>query len=241
MDVLVFPDYEALSRHAAELIAQQITEKPNSVLGLATGSTPIGTYQELVRRHREEGLSFKQVITFNLDEYLGLAGDHPASYRYFMWENLFRHVDIAEENIHIPRGDASDVEAECRAYEELLKKLGPIDLQILGIGNNGHIGFNEPGTEFGTVTQVVDLTESTIKANSRFFERVEDVPRKAISMGIKSIMQARRILLLASGEGKADAVAKAVNGPVTTELPASVLQLHPQCIFLLDEAAASLL
>lgn len=241
MEVVVFPDYEALSRHAADIIAKQVTEKPNSVLGLATGSTPVGTYQELVRKHREEGLSFREVITFNLDEYLGLSGDHPASYRYFMWDNLFRYVDIPEDHVHIPRGSAEDIEAECRIYEELLKKLGPIDLQILGIGGNGHIGFNEPGTEFGSVTHVIELTKSTIEANSRFFDRMEDVPRRAVSMGIKSIMQSRRILLLASGEAKADAVAKAVNGPVTTSVPASVLQLHPQCTFLLDKAAASLL
>jgi len=170
-----------------------------------------------------------------------LSGDHPASYRYFMWDNLFRYVDIPEDHVHIPRGSAEDIEAECRIYEELLKKLGPIDLQILGIGGNGHIGFNEPGTEFGSVTHVIELTKSTIEANSRFFDRMEDVPRRAVSMGIKSIMQSRRILLLASGEAKADAVAKAVNGPVTTSVPASVLQLHPQCTFLLDKAAASLL
>lgn len=241
MEVLLFPDYEQLSIHAARLVADQVRKKPDSVLGLATGGTPIRTYQELVRIHREEGLSFRHVTTFNLDEYWGLPGSHPASYRYYMWEHLFRHIDIPMDRVHIPKGDAPDAGEECRRYEELLQRLGPIDLQILGIGANGHIGFNEPGTEFGTTTQLIDLSPSTIEANSRFFERQEDVPRQAISMGIKSIMQARCIILLASGHNKAEAVAQAVLGPVSTLLPASILQLHPQCLFLLDEDAASLL
>ncbi len=239
MEVIVFPDYAKLSVYAAQMMATQIGNKATSVLGLATGGTPVQTYQELVGLHREEGLSLSEVTTFNLDEYWGLSGSHPASYRYYMWENLFRHVDVPMEQVHIPHGDAPDAMEECRRYEGLLSELGPIDLQILGIGNNGHIGFNEPGTEFGSITALIDLTPDTIAANARFFEASEDVPRQAISMGIKSIMQARQIVLLASGASKAEAVAKAVTGPVSTALPASILQLHPQCTFLLDEAAAS--
>ncbi|NLV92272.1 MAG: glucosamine-6-phosphate deaminase [Firmicutes bacterium] len=239
MKTMIFPDHAAMSRYAAQMIADQVRANPASVLGLATGSTPEQTYEELVKIHREENLSFAQVTTFNLDEYWGLAGSHPASYRYYMQERLFNYIDIPLEQTHIPRGDVVDAAAECARYEELLATHGPVDLQILGIGTNAHIGFNEPGTEFGSTTHLVDLTQDTIEANSRFFSSPDDVPKQAISMGIKSIMQARQIVLMASGSSKADAVAKSIQGPVTPEVPASVLQLHPNCIFLLDEAAAA--
>ncbi len=227
-----------MSRMAADMLVELVERKPNAVLGLATGSTPIGLYEELVQRHRQ-GQGFTQVVTFNLDEYYGLAADHPASYHYYMKEHLFSHLNIPVQNINIPDGTAIDAAEECRAYEAKIAKAGGIDLQILGIGTNGHIGFNEPGTPFGSTTGLVNLAPATIEANSRFFERSEDVPRQAISMGIRSIMKCRKIILLANGESKANAIAAAVEGPVTESLPASVLQLHPDCTFILDEAAAS--
>ncbi|NLY30540.1 MAG: glucosamine-6-phosphate deaminase [Firmicutes bacterium] len=237
MQIKIAKDYAEMSRLAADMVSRLVESKPNAVLGLATGSTPLGLYEELVKRHRA-GLDFSQVTTFNLDEYYGLDGDHPASYNYYMWEQLFSKINIAKERVNIPNGAAADPEEECRRYEARIAAAGGIDLQILGIGHNAHIGFNEPGTPFGTTTSLVKLAPATIKANARFFEREEDVPREAISMGIKSIMQSRSIVLLANGEGKADAVAAAIQGPVTEEVPASVLQLHPDCTFILDEAAA---
>ncbi|HHV94668.1 MAG TPA: glucosamine-6-phosphate deaminase [Firmicutes bacterium] len=238
MQVKIAKDYAEMSRLAADMVAQLLENKPDAVLGLATGSTPIGLYEELVRRHKA-GLDFSRVTTFNLDEYYGLDRDHPASYNYFMWEHLFSKINISKDRINIPNGAAPDPEEECRRYEAKIAAAGGIDLQVLGIGHNAHIGFNEPGTPFGSTTSLVQLTPSTIKANARFFEKEEDVPRQAISMGIKSIMQSRSIILLANGEGKAEAVAAAIEGPVTEKVPASVLQLHPNCTFILDEAAAS--
>lgn len=241
MKVKIVEDYAEMSRDAAEVVAAMVRQKPNAILGLATGSTPLGMYQKLVQLHREEGLDFSRVITFNLDEYYGLAPDHPASYHYYMWENLFRHINIRPENIHIPDGTAADVEKECKNYEARIRKAGYIDLQVLGIGANGHIGFNEPGTDFGSETHLIELTETTIQANARFFASEKDVPRQALSMGIKSIMRSRHILLLASGEAKAEAVAAAVEGPVTQMVPASILQLHPDVTFIVDQAAAQYL
>jgi glucosamine-6-phosphate deaminase len=222
----------------AKIVQAQIAVKPDSVLGLATGSTPLGTYRKLVEMAKD-GLDFSQVTTFNLDEYVGLAGDHPQSYRYYMEQNLFSGVNIPREKTFIPNGTAADLAAECAAYEEKIKGAGGIDLQLLGIGSNAHIGFNEPGSEFGSTTRLVDLAESTIEDNSRFFASREEVPTQAISMGIKSIMQAKQIVLMANGENKADAIWATVLGPVTSDVPASVLQLHPFVTLVLDEAAAS--
>jgi len=198
MQVLVTKDYAAMSRAAADIFKEHLKNHPQTVLGLATGSTPLGMYEWLIKYH-QDGLDFSQVTTFNLDEYIGLAGDHPASYRYFMEEHLFGHVNVPKERIFIPNGMAEDPEAECRAYDELIRKLGGIDLQVLGIGVNGHIGFNEPGTPFEATTHVAELTASTREANARFFASIDEVPTHAISMGIKSIMHARRSPIGRSG------------------------------------------
>lgn len=238
MKIIVVSDYERMSEEVAKIVQAQIAVKPDSVLGLATGSTPLGTYRKLVEMAKD-GLDFSQVTTFNLDEYVGLAGNHPQSYRYYMEQNLFSGVNIPREKTFIPNGTAADLAAECAAYEEKIKGAGGIDLQLLGIGSNAHIGFNEPGSEFGSTTRLVDLAESTIEDNSRFFASREEVPTQAISMGIKSIMQAKQIVLMANGENKADAIWATVLGPVTSDVPASVLQLHPFVTLVLDEAAAS--
>lgn len=232
-------DYSAVSRRTANLIAAQILSKPDCVLGLATGSSPVGTYKELIQWCREGDLSFKEVRSVNLDEYYGLAPDHDQSYRYFMQTNLFDHVDIVPENTNVPSGLAADPAAECARYEQLVAELGYADLQLLGLGRNGHIGFNEPGDCFVKPTHVVDLTQSTIDANARFFASAGDVPRQALTMGIGCIMAARRVLVVASGEDKADAVAKMVSGPITPEVPASILQLHNDVVLVADEAALS--
>ncbi len=238
MDIRVLPYVQKLSRQAADCVEQQLKAKPDSVLGLATGSTPLPLYQELIHRcHR--GLSFAEVTTFNLDEYLGLPGDHPASYRYYMERHLFSHIDISPNRTYVPDGMAVDVKVECLRYEKAIRKAGGIDLQILGMGRNGHIGFNEPGTPFGLSTTVIKLAESTRKANARFFESIDAVPQHAISMGIRTIMNARNIVLLVAGADKADAVKAAFEGPVTEEMPASVLQLHPNLTVLLDREASS--
>ncbi|MGE5576468.1 MAG: glucosamine-6-phosphate deaminase [Syntrophothermus sp.] len=241
MQIIVAEDYDELSRRAAETVAAQIREKPDTVLGLATGGTPLGMYRELRRLYQEGKLDFSRTRTFNLDEYIGLAADHPESYHFYMWENFFRHVNLPADQTHIPDGAATDLAAECRRYEEMIQAAGWIDLQILGIGANGHIGFNEPGTEFGAVTHVLRLDPRTIKANARFFGSEDLVPRQAISMGIKTIMKSRRIILLASGTDKAEAITRTVNGPVTVDMPASILQLHPNVTLLVDKAAAALL
>ncbi len=241
MEIWVFDDYDSLSRAAARLVAAQIRRKPRSVLGFATGSTPLGLYAELVRMHREEGLDFSQVTTFNLDEYCGLGPEHPQSYHAYMWEHLFKHVNVPAHQVHLPDGQAEDVAAECARYEALIRAAGYPDLQILGIGTNGHIGFNEPGTPFASETHQVELAEKTRRSNARFFGSVEAVPRYAISMGIKTIMRARRLLLLACGASKAEAIARSVEGPVTPDVPGSVLQLHPKAkVFVDREAAAGL-
>lgn len=238
MQILVFPERKSLSLHAAKMFAAQIEAVPESVLGLATGSTPLGLYQELALQHRE-GLNLSGVTTFNLDEYVGIDPDHEASFNQFMKTNLFQHVNIPAAQTDIPRGHAGDLAAECSRYEQAIRNAGGIDLQLLGIGHNGHIGFNEPNTPFETVTHVVTLAAKTRVANARYFgAEPSQVPEKAISAGIKTIMQAKKIILLAAGEDKAETVAAAVEGPVTTSLPASVLQLHPQVWFLLDTDAA---
>ena len=239
MKIYVVKDYEAVSKQAAEIISDQIKEKQNSVLGLATGSSPIGIYKLLVEKYKAGAISFKEIRTVNLDEYKGLNELNENSYHYYMNDNLFSKVDINPANINIPNGMALNDNAECARYEEVIKSLGGIDLQLLGLGENGHIGFNEPGTPFKVRTHVVDLTESTIHANSRLFERIEDVPRQAYSMGVNTIMGAKKILLVVNGAKKADALAKVINGPVSTEVPGSVLQTHPDVTIICDEEAAA--
>lgn len=238
MRIVIAKDYDELSKKAANLLASQITLKPNSVLGLATGSTPMGAYRELIHIYEEGDISFTEVVTFNLDEYYGLDKENAQSYYYFMMENLFKHVNINKNNIYIPDGRAKDINNECIEYENKIKQAGGIDLQLLGIGRNGHIGFNEPDVKFEAQTHLVTLDEDTIEANSRFFTAMEDVPRRAISMGIKTIMHSKKIILLASGEEKAETINSMINGKITPELPASVLQLHPDVVVLLDEKAA---
>ncbi len=232
-------DYDAMSRRAAAIIAAQVVAKPECVLGLATGSTPVGAYKQLVQWHKQGDLSFAGVRSVNLDEYVGLAPDHDQSYRYFMQANLFDHVDIGSDNTHVPSGLAADPAAECLRYERTVAGLGYADLQLLGLGRNGHIGFNEPCGHFPVQTHLVDLTESTIQANARFFASADDVPRQALTMGIGTIMRARKILVVASGADKANAVRKAFAGPVTPEVPASILQLHPDVTLVADESALS--
>lgn len=232
-------DYNEMSRKAANIIAAQVISKPDCVLGLATGSTPIGTYKRLVEMYDAGDLDFSAVKTANLDEYKGLTRDNDQSYYYFMHDNLFNHVNIDPTNTNIPDGTKEDADKECAAYEELIKSLGGVDLQLLGLGHNGHIGFNEPADDFPVATHCVDLQESTIEANKRFFASIDDVPRKAYTMGIGTIMNADKILILVSGEDKADIVAKAFFGPVTPQVPASVLQLHKNVTLIADAAALS--
>ena len=232
-------DYHAMSRRAANLISAQVILQPDCVLGLATGATPVGLYDQMVEWYRKGDLSFAETRTVNLDEYLGLAPTHRQSYRYFMQKHLFDHIDIKLENTHVLNGLAPDPQAECAAYNRLIRDLGGIDLQLLGMGNNGHIAFNEPSDNFGLETHVVNLSESTIDANQRFFASREEVPRQALSMGIKNIMHARRILVVVGGADKADMVCKAFTGPVTSQVPASVLQLHPDVTLVGDRAALS--
>ncbi len=232
-------DYNAMSYRAAAVIAAEVIRKPDCVLGLATGSSPVGAYQQLAAWNREGMLSFRKVRSVNLDEYKGLAPTHDQSYRYFMQDNLFDHVDIDPANTYVPSGLAEDSDAECASYDALVASLGYADLQLLGIGRNGHIGFNEPDSVFTKATHVVDLTQSTIDANARFFESADDVPRQALTMGMGCIMAARRILIVASGADKADAVYNAFCGPVDPKCPASILQLHSDVVLVADEAALS--
>ena len=232
-------DYDAMSCRAAQVIAAEITHNPACVLGLATGSTPEGAYKCLVDWYKKGCLSFKDVLSVNLDEYVGLEPSHDQSYRYFMQSNLFDHVDIVPENTRVPDGLTKDPDAFCAQYDEYIRSLGYVDLQLLGIGRNGHIGFNEPGDCFVKETHVVDLTESTIDANSRFFATRDDVPKQAISMGCGAIMGAKKVLLCASGEEKADAIYNSVCGPISPKCPGSLLQLHPNVVLVADEAALS--
>jgi len=229
-----------MSRKAANIVSAQIIMKPDACLGLATGSTPIGLYAQLVEWYNKGDLDFSEIRTVNLDEYVGLSADHDQSYAYFMRKHLFSLVNIRPENINIPNGMEPDADKECARYNRVIESSGGIDLQLLGIGKNGHIGFNEPGAAFEKETHKVRLTESTIRANARFFASAEDVPQYAYSMGIKSIMQARHILLVATGEGKAQAIRDSFFGPVTPAVPASILQLHNHVTVVLDKAAASL-
>lgn len=240
MKVIVVKTYDEMSREAFSVMKEVVTANPRAVLGLATGSTPIGLYQNMIADHEKNGTSYREISTVNLDEYAGLDVTSDQSYIYFMRHNLFDHIDVKPENTHIENGKAADRQAECDRYNALLEEL-PRDIQVLGIGSNGHIAFNEPGTPFGSVTHIVDLTESTIKDNSRMFASIDEVPRQAFTMGLKNIMNAKKILILANGANKAKAVYGLVRGEVTEKVPASILQLHPDCTLICDEAAASLL
>lgn len=241
MRIIKVKNYDELSRKAANIIGSQIILKPEGVIGLATGSTPIGTYEYLVKMYKEGVIDFENVTSFNLDEYLGLDESSDQSYIYFMKEHLFNKVNIKDSNINIPNGKAHDVEKECKEYEQRISSQGGVDLQLLGIGRNGHIGFNEPDVKFEAMTHLVHLDEDTIEANSRFFKSIDEVPKKAISMGIKTIMHAKKVVLLASGENKAQTIYDMIYGPITPELPASILQLHNDVTIIVDEAAGSLL
>lgn len=241
MHIIRTKDYDELSCRAADIIAAQILLKPDCVLGLATGSSPVGTYKELIKKYEAGALDFSKVKSVNLDEYVGLAPDHEQSYAYFMRENLFAHINIDPANTNVPSGIAPDAAAECARYDALIAAYGGIDLQLLGLGPNGHIGFNEPSDQFPTGTHQVTLTDSTIQANKRFFEKESDVPRYARTMGIRDIMQARRVLMVVSGLTKAETVKAAFCGPVTSHVPASILQLHPDFVLVADTAALSLL
>jgi len=237
MKIYKAKDYKDMSRKAANIISAQVIMKPNCVLGLATGSTPIGTYDQLVEWYNKGDLDFSEVTTVNLDEYKGLPRTNDQSYYYFMHQHLFDRVNIDLERTNVPNGMEPDAEKECGRYEELIRSLGGVDLQLLGLGHNGHIGFNEPGEAFEKETHCVDLTESTIEANKRFFASADDVPKQAYTMGIKTIMQAKKILIVVNGENKADIVERAFFGPVTPEVPASILQLHNDVTLVGDEEA----
>jgi glucosamine-6-phosphate deaminase len=239
MEIVVFADAAAASRHAADVVADLLRRRPDAVLGLATGSTPERLYAELVRRHQEEDLSFAAVRTFNLDEYLGLPPDHPESYRAFMERQLFSKVDLDPGNVNIPNGLTEDPRGEGAAYERAIRAAGGIDLQVLGIGGDGHIGFNEPSSSLGSRTRIKTLTPQTVRDNARFFDSEEEVPRHVLTMGVGTILEAREVLLLAFGEKKAGAVEDAVEGPITATCPASALQMHRSARVILDEAAAS--
>lgn len=241
MRIYAAKDYADLSRKAANIISAQVIMKPNAVLGLATGSTPIGAYRQLIEWYNKGDVDFFQISSVNLDEYKGLSGEHDQSYRYFMNHNFFDHINIKKENTNVPNGLAPDAEAECRRYNHVIKSLGGIDLQLLGIGGNGHIGFNEPGAAFEKETHLVTLTEQTRESNARFFAGLDEVPTHAFTMGIKSIMSAKKILLLATGENKTKALYDSFFGPVTPGVPASILQLHNDCTIIADEEALSLI
>ena len=232
-------DYEEMSRKAAGIVSAQIIMKPDCVLGLATGSTPVGLYKQLIEWYRNGDLDFSGVRTVNLDEYKGISRENDQSYYYFMHQNLFDHVNIPAGNTHLPDGMEPDSEKECRRYEELIQSMGSVDLQLLGIGHNGHIGFNEPADAFDKLVHCVNLTQSTIEANKRFFASAEEVPKQAYTMGIQTIMRSKKILIIANGEGKADIVRDAFFGPITPMVPASVLQLHNDVTLVADEAALS--
>ena len=238
MKVIICENYDEVSKKAYEVMKEVVTSKDNAVLGLATGSSPIGLYKCMIEDYKNGNVSYKNVSSVNLDEYIGQGVGDEQSYVEFMRNNLFNHIDIDLANTDLPCGKNEDNQKECDRYNAKLANLS-VDIQVLGIGSNGHIGFNEPNTPFGAVTHIVDLTENTIKDNARFFNSIDEVPTQAISMGIKNVMNAKKILLVASGENKADAIKATVEGPVTEKVPASVLQLHPDCYIVVDKAAAS--
>jgi len=239
MRVIVCKNSDEMSKVAAQIFAERINKKPNIVLGLATGGTPVKMYKELINMAKAGSLDFSKVLSYNLDEYLGISGDHDQSYRYFMNTNLFDHININKANTHVLNGKAADAAAECKAYEEAIKKAGGIDIQLLGIGGNGHIAFNEPGSAKNSRTRVVDLTQKTIEDNARFFASINDVPKQALSMGNGTILEAREIVLIADKASKADAIAKSIEGPATEQVPASLLQNHKNVTFVIDQDAAS--
>jgi len=239
MLVIIKEDYNEMSNEAAKIIADRLRKKPNLVLGLATGSTPLGLYKELIRMHKNEGLDFSKVTTFNLDEYIGLPPEHDQSYHYFMNENLFKDINIDQRYIHVPHGMAKDVEGFCEWYEKRIEENGGIDIQVLGIGSNGHIAFNEPGSSLGSRTRIKTLTETTREDNTRFFDKLEDVPKYAITMGIGTIMDANEVIMLANKSSKADAIKDAVEGPITAMCPASIIQLHKKAIVITDKDAST--
>lgn len=241
MKIIKAKNYEEMSRKAANIFSAQIVLKPDCVLGLATGSTPIGLYKCLVERYQKGDLDFSKVRTVNLDEYKGLPRENNQSYYYFMHDNLFNHVNIKPENVHLPDGTLEDAEKACAEYDELIRSMNGVDIQLLGLGHNGHIGFNEPDSVFAKGTHCVALQESTIQANKRFFASIDDVPRYAYTMGIQTIMNAKKIVVVANGTGKAEIVKKAFFGPVTPEVPASILQMHPDVTVVVDEEAGALL
>jgi len=239
MKIIVIKNYQELSKKAAKIVIKAMKKKPNIVLGLATGSTPLGLYQKLIEAYKKNEIDFSKVTTFNLDEYYGLDSNHPQSYNRFMWENLFDRVNIKPENVHIPSGKSKNIKTYCRFYEAKIKKAGGIDLQILGIGRDGHIGFNELSFPLDSRTRLVKLAGTTIKDNARFFKNKREVPKFAITMGIATILEAKKIILLASGKNKTEAVAKAIEGPISNECPASALQSHANATFIVDKAVAS--
>ena len=239
MEVIIVDSYEEVGKIGADIIATRMLHKPDLVLGLATGSTPISTYSELVRKHKEGGLDFSKLMTFNLDEYLGLPMNHPQSYYYFMWENLFKDVNINPENIHVPSGQILDHERYCESYEDEILQAGGLDVQLLGIGRDGHVGFNEPGSSLYSRTRLKTLTRETVEDNARLFDNPDEVPRFAVTMGVGTILDAHEVLLIANGKNKAEAIAAAVEGPVTSMCSASALQLHPNTTVVVDNEAAA--
>ena len=241
MKLIVVENYEELSKVAAQEYANVIKENPKAVLGLATGGSPIGMYKELIKMYENKELDFSNVTTVNLDEYVGLNPEHEQSYRHFMNENLFKHINVDITKTFVPNGLAEDLAAQCKEYDEKIKELGGIDVQLLGIGNNGHIAFNEPDTELSAGTHVISLTQNTIEANARFFDNIDDVPKTAITMGVGGIMKAKKIILIASGESKSEAIKGIFSGKITTENPASMLQMHRDAVVIVDKDAAKLL
>ncbi len=239
MLVIIKENYDEMSKEGARRVASLIRRKPDCVLGFATGSTPLGMYKELIRMHLEEGLDFSKVVTFNLDEYVGLPPSHEQSYHYFMWENLFKQINVDPRHVHIPMGMADDIDEFCLWYEQKIKEYGGIDLQILGIGANGHIAFNEPGSSLGSRTRIKTLDEQTRTDNLRFFKNEDEVPRYAITMGVGTIMEAHELLLMASGAAKAEAIKATVEGPIMAKYPATIVQLHRFATVLIDREAAS--
>ncbi len=239
MRVIIEPDSDGVARRSARFVADLVRERPTCVLGLATGSTPLGTYRELIRMHRDEGLDFSRVVTFNLDEYIGIEPTNPHSYRWFMDTHLFQHINIDRRNTHVPDGQPDDYEAAAEHYDRMIRDIGGIDIQILGIGTDGHIAFNEPGSSLGSRTRVKSLTPETIRDNARFFGSVEAVPRLAMTVGVGTILESRQCLLLACGNSKARAMAATIEGPVTAQVTASALQLHRDVTTIVDDEAAS--
>lgn len=241
MILIINENYEEMSKIAAMTIAEVIKNKPDAVLGLATGNTPIGTYKELIRMNKENKIDFSKVTTVNLDEYVGLSADNPQSYRYFMNDNLFNHINIKKENTYVPNGSAKDLDEESKNYDKLIDDLGGIDIQILGIGNNGHIAFNEPDEVLISGTHLTNLTQSTIDANSRFFNSIDEVPKTALTMGLGQIMKSKKIILLANGSNKAAVVKEFLSGKITTQNPATMLQMHRDVTVIIDKEIESLI